>query len=164
MSGRTAPPSRRSAGSARHGIVVALMLFAAPFDYASGNGDEFFRDDAFSDDVPLDTQTIFSGSIRDEEGNYIEDATITVAITVQTPRGERRITYNAYTNNIGRYRTLDVASVVLVMEEVEITVDPADVELSVEKTGYEVVRRLDRSRARQKSGVFEIDFWMAPSE
>ena len=52
----------------------------------------------------------------------------------------------------------------LVMEEVEITVDPADVELSVEKQGYEVVRRLDRSRARQKSGVFEIDFWMAPSE
>ena len=48
--------------------------------------------------------------------------------------------------------------------EAPVTVDPADVELSVEKTGYEVVRRLDRSRARQQSGVFEVDFWMAPSE
>ncbi len=140
--------------------LLVTLIIVAGIDTALSNGDEFFRDDAFSDDKPLETQVIFSGSVKDAAGRYVEDATITVAVTVATPRGERRIAYNAYTNNIGRYRTLDVASVVLVMEEVEVTVDPRTVELSVAKSGYEVTRRLDRSRAGQTSGVFEVDFWM----
>ena len=139
---------------------LVVLVMVAGTNVALGNGDEFFRDDAFSDDKPLETQVIFSGSVKDEAGRYVEDATITVALTVATPRGERRIAYNAYTNNIGRYRTLDVASVVLVMEEIEVAVDPRTVELSVAKPGYEVTRRLDRSRAGQTSGVFEVDFWM----
>jgi hypothetical protein len=137
----------------KHGLFVVLLISAGGPHVAHGNGDEFFRDNAFS----------YSGSVRDESGNYIEDATITVAITVQTPRGERQISYNAYTNNIGRYRTLDVASVVLVMEEIELEVDPDVVELSVEKSGYRVTRRLDRSRALQLNCVFEVDFWMTQS-
>ncbi len=145
----------------KHRTLAALLLSLACGNNTWANGDEFFRDNAFADDKPLDTQTIYSGSVRDEDGSYIEDATITVAITVTTPRGERRVTYNAYTNNIGRYRTLDVASVVLVMEEVDIKVDPRAVELSVDKPGYRVVRRLDRSRAKQTAGVFEVDFWLA---
>ena len=149
---------------ARHRLIAASAVWLTALTLSPpvwGNGDEFFRDDAFSDDKPLDTQVIFSGSVRDEDGRYIEDATITVSITVATPRGEREINYNAYTNNIGRYKTLDVASVVLVMEEVEVDVDPRQVQVGVDKPGYSVLQRLDRSRARQKSGVFEIDFRMA---
>jgi hypothetical protein len=152
---------------ARHNnllAIVAIFLWTCALSVAWGNGDEFFRADAFSDDKPLDTQVIYNGSVRDEEGNYIEDATITVGITVQTPRGERRVTYNAYTNNIGRYRTLDVATVILVMEEVTVEVDPRQVDITVDKTGYRLVRRLDRSRVRQTNGVFEIDFWMDATE
>jgi len=135
-----------------------LLLFTIGVNVAWGNGDEFFRGDAFADDKPLDAQVIFTGSVKDQQGNYIEDATITVALTVNTPRGERRITFNAYTNNIGRFRTLDAATVVLVMEEVEVDVDARQIELTVGKPGYEVVRRLDRSRRGQKRGVFEVDF------
>jgi hypothetical protein len=129
-------------------------------DSAFSNGDEFFQGDPFADDKPLDVQVIFAGSVKDQDGQPIPDATITVAITVDTPRGEREITYNAYTNNIGRYRALDVATVIMVMEQVTITVDPRQAELTVAKPGFEVVRRLDRSRRSQTSGVFEIDFTM----
>jgi hypothetical protein len=139
-------------------LLLLLAISSVWLDVAWGNGDEFFRGDAFADDKPLDTQVIFSGSVKDQQGNYIEDATITVALTVTTPRGERQITFNAYTNNIGRFRTLDAATVVLVMEEVEVDVDPRQVELTVAKPGYEVVRRLDRSRRSQTRGVFEVDF------
>jgi len=142
-------------------LTAAMLLAAGVSTHARANGDEFFRGDAFSDNKPLDTQVIFSGSVRDEAGNYVEDATITVGITVSTPRGERRVTYNAYTNNIGRYRTLDVASVVLVMEEVAVDVDPRQVDITADKAGFKVTRRLDRSRARQTRGVFEVDFWVA---
>lgn len=146
------------------GICCTALVMLALADQAAANGDEFFRDNAFSDDKPLEEQVIFSGRVRDEAGGYIEDATITLAITVQTPRGERRISYNAYTNNIGRFRALDVATVVLVMEEIEVDVDPKAVEITVEKEGYRLSRRLSRSKARQTRGVFEIDFWMTRAE
>ncbi len=142
-------------------LVAALFLISSGLqNVAWSNGDEFFRADAFSDDKPLHTQVIYSGTVKDQDDNYIEGATITVAIVVNTPRGEQRIAFNAYTNEIGRYRTLDVASVVLVMEEVEVKVDPDLVEFTIEKPGYELDRRLDRSKARQSSGVFEVDFWL----
>jgi hypothetical protein len=140
-------------------LILLMGCLVCP-DPAFSNGDEFFQGDPFADDKPLDTQVIFAGSVKDLDGQPIEDATITVAITVDTPRGERPITYNAYTNNIGRYRALDVATVIMVMEQVAVMVDPRQVELSVAKPGFEVVRRLDRSRRSQTSGVFEIDFTM----
>ena len=142
--------------------VFLLLILSLGFAHgARGNGDEFFQGDVLeSDNKPLETQILYAGRVKDQDGDYIEDATITVAITVPTPRGERRVTYNAYTNNIGRYLTLDVAGVVLMMEAIEVEVEPDEVEVTVEKEGYEVVRRLDRSRTRQKNGLFEIDFWM----
>lgn len=142
--------------------ILALCWTTCLPGWACANGDAFFRFNLFEmSDTPIEEQTIYMGNVKDVDGNYIMDATITVGITVPTSRGERRVTYNAYTDVVGRYRTLDVASVILALEEIEYEVDPQDVQVTVEKDGYEVVRRLDRSRRSQKSGVFEINFLMA---
>lgn len=140
-------------------LLLATCLHGAS---AGANGDAFFRFDVFDmSDTPLEEQTIFAGSVKDVDGKYVHDATITVSVTIPTARGVRPVTYNAYTNVVGRYRTLDVAAVILAMEEIEYDVDPREVEVTVEKEGYEVVRKLDRSRSSQQGGVFEIDFVLA---
>jgi hypothetical protein len=42
--------------------------------------------------------------------------------------------------------------------------DPQRVEFTVEKSGYEMVRRLIRTRGRERMGLQEIDFVMQQSE
>ena len=145
--------------------IFTLCLMMGLSNSAFANGDAFFRFDVYNQtDTPLEEQTIYAGNVKDVDGNYIEDVTITVGITVPTLRGDRRVTYNAYSNIVGRYRSSDVASVILAMEDIEHDVNPRDVEVSVSKEGYKVVRRLDRSRYSQRRGVFEIDFLLARTE
>ncbi len=136
--------------------VTAVLVSASS---ALGNGDEFYRFNAL-DGKALDSQVIFAGIVKDAEGNHLPDVKITIGVVAPTMYGDKLVTFNAYTNVAGRYRALDVASVVSTLEEVEMTVDPALVEVTVAKEGYAVTRKLNRSRGGQKFGLFEVDFTM----
>ncbi len=130
---------------------------------ASANGDEFFAFKSTTinpDGSRKLAEAGFFGSVKDEAGNYIDDATITVAVTVPSESGEpQRLMYDAYTNVLGRYRTLDPSGAASDLLEMEIKVAPEDVELlGVEKKGYKQLRRIDRSRRSQKKGMVEVDF------
>jgi hypothetical protein len=124
---------------------------------AFANGDNYFRFNVFAD-KPLDQQVIFAGTVKDEDGRRIKDARLTIGIVIPVEVGEKLVTYNAYTNDLGRYRSLDVASVVLALEELEVSVDASKVTLRIDKTGHEEVRRISRARGGQKNGIFEVDF------
>ena len=50
------------------------------------NGDEYYRFNAL-DAAATESQVIFAGSVKDADGNRIEDAKITISLTVPTARG-----------------------------------------------------------------------------
>lgn len=144
----------------RFGLTAALLMGAG---HAFANGDNYFRFNVF-DTKPLDQQIIFSGTVKDEAGRYVKDARLTIGVMVPVEVGEKLVTYNAYTNDLGRYRSLDVGSVVLALEELEVAVDATKVSLKIDKTGYEEIRRLNRARGGQKNGIFEVDFTLRKAD
>jgi hypothetical protein len=141
---------------------LALLLWGAA-SAVLADGDDFFtfRSKSFGADGSRNVvKNGFFGAVKDDAGNYLKDAVLTIAVNVRTADGSQRITYNSYTNVVGRYRTLDAASVAADLLQVNADVQPQDVELlGVEKAGYVQLRRLDRSR-RGQGGVREIDFVM----
>jgi len=141
---------------ARRSFITGLigLSFIHP---ALANGDEYYRFNALNPKA-LGSQVIFAGMVKDTAGAHIPDAKVTIGLNVNTFYGEKFVSFNAYTNLAGRYRALDVASVVSALEEVTVDVDPAKVQLSISKDGYTLVRKLNRSRRGQKAGVFEVDF------
>ena len=138
-------------------LALAAFLFASVGGYA--NGDDFFE----ILDVPMDDQLIFVGTVKDEDGNYLQDALVRWQATgkVGVDGGEHTSTAGTWTNELGRFRTVDVARVVA-REGAEL--DPERVEVTVEKSGYEMVRRLSRNRGSQRMGLQEIDFVMRKTE
>ena len=135
-------------------ITVAVLLLTG---LAHANGDNYFRFNVFAG-KPLEQQVVFAGTVKDEQGRRLKDARLTIGIVVPIEVGEKLVTYNAYTNDLGRYRSLDVASVVLALEELEVPVDAAKVKLKIDMAGYEEARRINRARGGQKNGIFEVDF------
>lgn len=144
-------------------IARALLIGLVVGRMAHADGDEFYKFNAL-ENKDLAAQVIFAGIVKDADGRHLNDVKITFSIEVATNYGPKVVSYNAYTNVAGRYRSLDVASVVATLEEVAITVDPAKVEISATKKGYALTRKFNRSPSRQKNGVFEIDLEMKKSE
>ena len=140
------------------GAVVFAFLLGAPAAYA--DGDDFF---AFQLGNNAGTKNGFMGSVKDDKGNYLSGAMLTV--TVKAPSVDEAddspidVTFKSFTNVMGRYRTLSVDDMVSVISGAQVAVKPEDVTLvGVTKAGYQQVRRLDRSRAGQS--MREIDFVM----
>lgn len=142
--------------------IVAVAAILAP-GIALADGDDFFafQSRTFNPDGSRAVaKNGFFGSVRDDDGNMLRDATLTVAVTIQTEEGARQVNYNSYTNVIGRYRTLDATNVVSDLLGIKADLKPGDIKLvGVEKKGYAMVRRVNRSRPGQ-TGVVEIDFIM----
>ena len=138
---------------------IALgLLVTAPG--ARADGDDFFRSEVFKADGTRLKHSGYYGSVKDDRGKHIYDATITVSVTVTTEQGSQQVVFNAYTDLLGRYRTLDVAGVVFDLTAIETEIDPKTVEVTVAKKGYVTVRRLNRAKPGQ-AGAIEIDFVMA---
>ncbi len=137
--------------------LITYLIGLSSARTALANGDEYYRFNALNPKA-LASQVIFAGMVKDTAGAHIPDAKITIGLNVNAFYGEKFVTFNAYTNLAGRYRALDVASVVSALEEVTIDVDPTKVQLSISKDGYTMARKLNRSRSGQKAGVFEVDF------
>lgn len=144
------------------GVMGFAVVFGAPSAYA--NGDDFF---AFQLGNNEGTKNGFVGSVKDDKGNYLSSAMLTVVVKApsvdEADDSPIEVTFKSFTNNIGRYRTLSVDDMVSVISGAQVAVKAEDVKLvGVSKPGYKQIRRLDRSRAGQP--MREIDFVMKKVE
>jgi hypothetical protein len=135
---------------------AGLLTFAGA-QSALANGDDFFNN-PLDEKVPLDQQIVYVGTVKDEEGNFLDNVSITIRVPVPPGYSLEPVTYNAYTNIIGRFRTLDALSVVASMVGADLDIAARDIEISAKKDGYTVARRMNRARSTQNRGLFEINF------
>ena len=129
-------------------------IFAVGSSCARADGDDFFFDD---NGVPRDTDLFFVGSVKDENGRFISRARVRAVLTLNMDSGVRHLTYESITNELGRYRTLNLANVILGLD---LELDPSLVTLSVLKEGYREKYRDNRSR-RGQTRLIEINFVMS---
>lgn len=160
MSSRPATfDDRRRFMTHRFPRLALALAFACGASAVLANGDEFFASSLRSVGAGGGARIGFLGSVKDDEGHYLEEAELTVLVTVPTGDGTEDVTYKSFTDVIGRYRTLDASDVVSIVKGIDIELKPTDVKLvGVSKEGYTQVRRFDRSRTGQS--VREIDFVM----
>jgi len=136
--------------SKRKALVGAAMLVAAASlaPNAFANGDEFFG----AEEIPGHTEFVYFGSVKDEAGNYLDAVEVTLHVA------EPPLTYVAYTDIIGRFRTLDVGRAIV---DLGYEVDTRNFQVHVARDGYKQVRMMNRAPLRAKKGAFEINFVMA---
>jgi hypothetical protein len=139
-------------------ILVFMGCVLSSMD-GHADGDDFFE----IIDVPMDHQLIFVGTVKDEDGNYMKGTLVRwkATGTVGVEGEEHTSTAGTWTNMLGRFRTVDIARIV---SREGAKLDPQRVEFTVEKSGYEMVSRLIRTRGRERMGIQEIDFVMQKSE
>jgi hypothetical protein len=126
---------------------AALCAVAVSGRAALANGDVFFE----AEEIPGQTEFVYFGSVKDDDGNYLEGAIVTTVVK------EPQLTYDAYTNVLGRYRTLDVGRAVV---DLGFEIDPKIFDVTVTLPGYTQVRRFNRGRAGQNKGAVELNFVM----
>ncbi len=127
------------------GVAVGLAAFGS--QSALANGDEFFG----AEEIPGATEFVYFGSVKDPKGNYLDAVEVTLNVS------EPPLTYVAYTDIIGRFRTLDAGRAIV---DLGYEVDTANFTLSVARDGYKFIRKLDRTPRRAKKGAFEVNFVM----
>ena len=149
------------------GALAGLVIAASPAGVVLANGDQFFafRSKLFTDQgARAEVEIGYVGSVKDEAGNRLADAVVTVAVNAHTDDGVQRVTFDAYTDLIGRYRTLDAAGAASDLLGFEVFLLPEDVELlGVEKRGYVQVRKFNRGTSG-KPTIQEIDFVMRAAD
>ena len=127
---------------------------------AAADGDDFFNADT-TNGIPLDQQLRYVGSVKDDAGVRVADAVITITIHVPPEYGGQQLKFESYTNMIGRYRSLNLPSVMFSMLGLELDVEPSQVEIAAGKKGYATLRTLRRSKTSQRRGAIETDFVLA---
>ncbi len=136
------------------GIALGAWLLCLQATPARADGDDYF--------IPMlnpDGTAVFeggyTGSVKDDKGRRVPDATIKIVVTVETAEGPYPLTLNTYSDVLGRYRSRDPK--VVFADFIADDIAPGSIELIVMKDGYDVVRRITRGRVN-KTGPFEIDF------
>ena len=152
--------SRRPIGAFFH--VTAFLLALAASANTRADGDEYFIPHSRSlnpDGSRIQDVGGFMGNVKDETGKPIFDATITIAVNVETEAGPQRVTYTSYTDHLGHYRTYGPQQVVADLLQIETAINPADAQVvGVEKEGYVEARRLNRGRLNRSTGPVQVDF------
>ncbi len=145
-----------------HGVLIFTVLCLS--NTARADGDEFFLPHSSAlnpDGTRKDTVGGFAGTVKDEAGKYIFDATVTIAIRVDTEDGPQRVTLTCYTNEIGHYRSFGPDQIVLDLLQIATNVPRENVEIvSVEKDGYVEVRRLNHGVIGKATGPTQVDIVM----
>lgn len=126
---------------------IGMLAAAGLGREALANGDEFFG----AEEIPGQTEFVYFGSVKDAEGNYLDAVEVTLNVS------EPPLTYVAYTDVIGRFRTLDAGRAIV---DLGYEVDTTKFSLSVARDGFKQVRKLDRTPRRAKKGAFEVNFVM----
>ena len=146
------------------GVAVLLLLVCAGGAAVRADGDEFFLPHSSAlnaDGTRKEASGGFMGTVKDEAGGYIFDATVTIAVRVDTEDGPQRVAITCYTNEIGHYRSFGPDQIVLDLLQIETKVPRENVEIvSVEKEGYVEVRRLNRGVIGKKTGPTQVDVVM----
>ena len=137
-------------------LAIGALLVTTPAP-SRADGDDYFVSELFNPDGSPVSQGGFAGSVKDDSGKLVKDATIKISLNVDTGQGKFPLAYNAYTNELGRYRSLDPKGVVADFLAVDIEIDPKTVEVTASKVGYEMTRRFVRGRPKS-GGFYEIDF------
>lgn len=127
-------------------IVGATALAAAM--PALSNGDTFFN----TREIPGNPQYVVFGSVKDVQGHYLKDVTVTVSVV------KHMVELSAHTDVLGRYRTPDVGRSI---QDLGYPVDPSLIIVSVDCPGYHIAHRQYRGKYRQSRGAVEIDFVLA---
>jgi hypothetical protein len=134
--------------SARLALFVGMSLYVTMSGRAAiANGDSFFG----AEEIPGQTEFVYFGSVKDTDGNYLEGVEVTLDVA------DPPLTYVAYTDVIGRFRTLDAGRAVV---DLGYEVDTSKFSLYVARDGYKQVRKLDRTPRRAKKGAYEVNFVM----
>ena len=128
------------------GAVLCATAFAPGPTWA--NGDVFFE----AEEIPGAPEYVVFGSVKDDKGNYLDNVVVTIDVAVP------HLTYDAYTNVVGRFRTPDVGRAII---DVGYDVDPEKIEVTVYSPGYHMVQRFNRGKAGQNKGAIEMNFVMA---
>jgi len=136
---------KRQCTSSLRAIALIAVMFTTP---AWSNGDLFFE----AQEIPGKVEYLVFGSVKDEDGNYLEGANVTVSVA------EPRLAYTSQTDVIGRFRSLDIGRAV---KGLGYDVEPSSIQVAVSYPGYRVVRRLYRGRHGQSKGAVEVNFIVA---
>jgi hypothetical protein len=139
---------RRMAWSVFTAAALATLGGVMP---AWSNGDTFFN----TKEIPGNPQYVVFGNVKDLEGHYLKDVTVTVSVV------KHMLEVSSRTDVLGRYRTPDVGREI---EELGYPVDPSLIIVSVDCPGYYIAHREYRGKYRQSKGAIEIDFRMAKSK
>ncbi len=138
---------RKSLVTAAAGLLTAAML-PRP---ALANGDIFFE----ALEIEGDPQFVFFGSVKDKKGNAVSGALVSVDVS------EPQLTYESYTNVIGRYRSLDVGRVI---QDLGYQINPRNIDVSVFAPGYKTTRKFSMRRTGDIIGAFEVNFVIEEEE
>jgi hypothetical protein len=126
---------------------LASLLAASLPSLVLANGDLFFE--AF--EIPGQPEYVVFGNVKDDRGNYLEGAIITVSVE------EPFLSYTSESGLLGRFRTLDVGRAI---KGLGYDVDPSLIKVTVSYPGYEVARSVHRGKYGQNKGAVEINFIM----
>lgn len=127
-----------------HVIAALACAWATP---AWSNGDGFFE----SREIPGNPEFVIFGSVKDDRGKYLSDATVRVNVA------EHMLEFTAQTDVIGRFRTPDIGRAI---KDLGYEVDPSMITVTVEYPDYRVARREYRGKYRQNKGAIEVNFRM----
>ena len=132
---------RKSLVTAAAGLVTAAILPCPVF----ANGDIFFE----ALEIEGDPQFVFFGSVKDKDGRPLSGALVSVDVS------EPQLTYESYTNVIGRYRSLDVGRVI---QDLGYKINPRAIDVAVFVPGYKTVKKFSMRRTGDTIGAFEVNF------
>lgn len=141
----------------RRDVFAGGAALLAGLAYATGvraNGDEFF----VAGQALGDTELVYVGTVKDVDGKYVKGAVVRWEAPAE--EGAHNVGFETYTNEFGRYRTVNVARALAALD---VPINPDLINVTARKDGYTFVRRLHRGTTARKMGVVEVNFTLARS-
>jgi hypothetical protein len=132
-------------------LIVIAALACALAKPAWSNGDQFFQ----AMEIPGDPEYVVFGNVKDDQGNYLNHATVTVSVA------EHMLEVTAQTGILGRFRAPDVGREI---HDLGYQIDPSLIAVTVEYPGYHIAHREYRGKYRQNKGAIEMNFVMEKNE
>ena len=128
--------------------VLSVLAWGLPKSAAlvlHANGAEFFE-------AENDGKTVlyYFGSVKDSKGTVLDKLMVTIKVKSVS------MTFPFRNNSPGHFRSVDIGKAVQGLGK---TVDPAQVEITVTKPGYKVVRA---PKIPNKLGAVQLDFVLDP--